>query len=561
MKRMPSLLTQQVYDVAVIGGGIYGLSIARDAALRGLRVALVEQGDFGHATSSNHHKIIHGGLRYLQHADFKRMRESIRERRTLMRIAPHLVSPLPFLVPTYGHYLQSKLVLTAALKCNDLISFDRNQGVGPDKIIPPGRVLSRGECLRLCPGLDPHGLTGGIIFHDGQIYNPDRLHLALVWSITQAGGVVVNYARVTGFLQQGRTILGIRVRDECSGQDLQVRARYTVNCGGPWINQILRVLNLPERRTTGRWLKAAVLVTRPIVTNLAVGVPSKAHYADQDAVIRRGTRYLFITPWRQHSLVGTFQAPYAGTPGPETVTSQDLCDFIAEVNTAFPGGRLQRQDVTFIYQGLLPGAEEDGKTNEGRLLKHYRIYNHADEDGVQGITSVVGVKYTTARDVAEKVVDLVLKKLGRSPVRCQTAHSPVHGGDIKHFEEFAAQVGSEQSMAVSPTTFRHLLRTYGSEYGAILRYGEEDCSWYQPVLADSPVIKAEVLHGIREEMAQTLGDIILRRTELGTAGYPGDACLDTCARLMAVECGWDKQRVRQEIAAVQAVFARGSSSL
>jgi glycerol-3-phosphate dehydrogenase len=280
MKRTPSLLSQQVYDVAVIGGGIYGLSIARDAALRGLRVALVEQGDFGNATSSNHHKIIHGGFRYLQHADFQRMRESIRERRTLLRIAPHLVSPLPFLIPTYGHGLQSKLILTAALKCNDLISFDRNRDVGPDKVIPPGRILSRDECLRLCPGIEPHGLTGGIIFHDGQIYNPNRLHLSLAWSITQTGGVVVNYARVTDFLRQGSTILGIRVRDECSGQDLEVKARFTVNCGGPWINQLFQLLNLPERRTTGRWIKAAVLVTRPLVPNLAVGVPSKARYTD-----------------------------------------------------------------------------------------------------------------------------------------------------------------------------------------------------------------------------------------------------------------------------------------
>lgn len=554
MKRTVPQLTQKVYDVAVIGGGIYGISLTRDAALRGLSVALVDQGDFGSATSSNNHKIIHGGLRYLQHANLKRMRESIRERSILMRIAPHLVYPIPFLVPTYKNVLQGKLVMSVALKLNDLISFDRNQNLEPHKRIPRGRILSKAECLQFCPGLDQRDLTGGALFFDGQVYNPDRLNLSLLLSASAAGADLVNYVQVTEFLQERNSIRGVKVRDIFSKEFFDLRARFVVNCSGPWMDSVLQLLGPTGQRKRFDLIKAAVLVTRPLVQQTAVGIPSRSQYRDLHAIINKGQRLFFIVPWRDASLVGTFQAPYNGTPDSFKITEQNISDFICEVNAAFPGAALKRQDVRFVYSGLLPGVDTGSRDESVQLVKQYGIHDHAIGDRIQGLISVAGVKYTMARSVAEKAVNLVEQKLGRKPVKCLTSAIPVHGGVIDRFEEFVDRALSKTPRGIGKETQRHLLQTYGSKYQEILQYCDDNPIWSQPASIDSPVINAEVLHGCRVEMAQKLSDVIFRRTELGTAGHPGDSCIENCAAIMAKEMGWDKKRMTREIEEVQLSF-------
>jgi glycerol-3-phosphate dehydrogenase len=555
MERNLAILADKEYDLVIIGGGIYGASVARDAAMRGLTVALVDKGDFGSATSANNHKIIHGGLRYLQHGDLKRMRESIRERSILMRIAPHLVRPLPFLIPTYGHLLQGKLGMAVALKLNDLISFDRNRGLDPERIIPPGRVISPGECVQLCPKLNQNGLSGGAIFFDAQVYNTDRLTLSHLLSAARDGADMANYVRVAGFVREGNTITGIRVTDVLSQGSFGVRAGVVVNCSGPWNDDVLRLLNGRRENRRIELLKAVVLVTRPLVQDIAVGVPSVAPYKDEDAIINKGDRYFFITPWRNTSLIGTYQLAYETDPDEFEVGEQDITDFIREVNAALPGADLRRQDVYFVYAGLLPRADGDGDRGSVQLLKRYEIRDHAVEDDIEGLISVVGVKYTAARQVAETTIDLVMKKLGRGHVRCLTGVTPVHGGMIEGFERFMARQLEKHAGQMSEEILRHLIQSYGAEYMEILRYCEEDPQWAESVTGDSPVIKAEVLHGVREEMARKLGDVIFRRTELGTAGYPGDACLETCAALMAAELGWDHQRTLRELEETGGVYA------
>jgi glycerol-3-phosphate dehydrogenase len=400
MRRAVPQLSRKVYDVAIIGGGIYGISVARDAAMRGLSVALVEQDDFGNATSANHHKIIHGGLRYLQHIDLKRMRESIRERATLIRIAPHLVHPMPFLIPTYRDFLQGKLIMSVALRLNDLISFDRNQNLESEQLIPPGRIISKAECHRLCPSLDESELTGGALFFDAQVYNADRLNLSLLLSAAAAGADLANYAQVVGFLRHRNTVTGMRVRDLLSGDMVEVRARVIVNCTGPWTDCVLQLLRGSEQQQRIKFLKAVVLVTRPLVQKVALGIPSRFHYQDKDTLIDKGHRYFFITPWRNSSLIGTFQAPYGGDPGACEVTEQEIHDFIHEVNAAFPGAGLKRDEVHFVYHGLLPTVDIDGQPSDVQPIKHYKIYDHAVEEGIDRLISVLGIKYTTAICVA-----------------------------------------------------------------------------------------------------------------------------------------------------------------
>jgi glycerol-3-phosphate dehydrogenase len=559
VRRNLSSLTERQYDLAVIGGGIYGISVARDATLRGFTVALVEQGDFGSATSSNLHKIIHGGLRYLQHGDLKRMRESIRERSILMRIAPHLVEPLPFLIPVYRNVPPGKVVTATALKLNDMIGFDRNRDLDSYKMIPPGRLISPDHCRQLCPLLDPTGLTGAALFYDAQVHNADRLNLSLLLSAMKAGAHVANYAQVTGFLREGHRVNGMRVKDVLSGKVFDVRARMIVNCAGPWVDRVLQLLGIPSSENIG-WCKAVVLVTRSLVQDIAVGLQSRIPYEDRDALFNKGYRFFFVTPWRDKSLIGTFQAPCAENPEDIKVSEGDLHRYLQEINAAFPEAGIKRRDVHFIYRGLLPITNERADNGDINLMKHFAISDHTKADDVEGLVSVRGVKYSTARDVAEKVVDLAGRKLGKNSLTCRTANTPVDGGDTDFFQAFmAGQL--EPPASVSPEIFEHLIRTYGSEYPRILKYCDDDRELGVPVTTGSPVTRAEVLHGVRHEMAQTLADVVFRRTELGTAGYPGDACLRICAGIMAAELRWNQEKTRHEIEEVRRTFEeRGNKS-
>ena len=554
MKRAVSQLSEEVYDLAIVGGGIYGAWMVWDAALRGLSVALLDQGDFGNATSANSHKIIHGGLRYLQHADFKRMRESIRERSILLRIAPRLIHPTPFLVPTYGHWIRGKSVMRLALKLNDIIGYDRNRRLEPEKNIPRGQVISKDEFLRLCPGVAQKTVTGGAIFYDAQVSNPNRLILSILHSSEEAGANLANYVRVTGLIQEGTSVTGLLAKDLLSGNSLRVRARMVVNCSGPWVDQTLDSVESLRGRRKESWFKAIVLVVRPLFQTMAVGFPADSLYNDEDAFLNKGARYFFVTPWRNTSLVGTFYSHYDGDPGEMKVHQEEITDSIAQINRAYPLANLKRDDVHFINAGLLPRGE--GNRGDIQYMKHYKILDHEKESGVPGLISVIGVKLTTARDVAEKVTNLVLKKLGKRPIKCQTADRPIHGGTIlQPLARFPSE-SEGTSNRLGGEVVNHLLNTYGSEYSSILRYSEGNPEWAKPVIKDSPVIKAEVIHGIREEMAQSLADVIFRRTELGTAGYPGDSCLESCAEILACELGWSSETKRTQIEEVRESFLK-----
>ena len=539
-----------------IGGGIYGAWLAWDAALRGLTVALVDQGDFGNATSGNSQKIAHGGLRYLQHADFKRMRESIRERSYLLQNAPHLVDPAPFLIPTYGYGLRGKMAMAMALKLNDIISFDRNKNLRPEKQIPNGRILSKEECLWYCPGLDQKGLNGGALFFDGQIYNPERFLLSILLSASNYQADIVNYVKVNGFLQDRNNIYGLSAEDVLTGEKLQVRSRVIANCSGPWLDKVLGLVDNLENEKRMNVFKAVVLGTKQLFKEIAVGVPSVYRYRDEKEIIKKGYRYFFITPWRNFSLVGTFYSPYSGHPDDFEIKGGEICELLNEVNAALPSLKIKREDVFFVNAGLLPRADLGGEKNEIQYEKNYRIYDHEHENGIRGLISVKGVKFTTARDVAEKAIDLVSKKLKKDRDPCRTGTIPIYGGEIEGVENGMEKAIELRAEGITENTIQHLFRTFGSEYRVVFRYGDEDPTLLEPVYEMSPVIKAEVVHGVREEMANKLTDIIFRRTELGTGGYPGDKCLEVCASLMARELGWGTEITGEEVERVKRVFLK-----
>ena len=272
MKRNLEKLTDKQFDLLVVGGGVHGAAIVREAALRGHRAALIEQGDFGQATSANSQKIIHGGLRYLQQADFKRMRQSIAARRRFMQIAPHLVKPFPFLMPIYGHGLRGKEAMTAALHINDLLSWDRNRSLPADHFIPKGKIISREKCLEILPHIERKGLTGGAVWYDGLALNTERLTLELLRQASDLDAAVANYVRAKSLVIEKGIIKGVKAEDQISQTPLMIRSHWVVNATGPWINSFLG--NIPDATPLPvHWTKGInLIINRPLFPGYGVGL-------------------------------------------------------------------------------------------------------------------------------------------------------------------------------------------------------------------------------------------------------------------------------------------------
>ena len=550
MRRDLAQLANNLYDVLIIGGGVYGLFAAWDAALRGLSVAIVDKGDFGSATSSNSSRIIHGGLRYLQYGDIRRMRESDRERTTLMRIAPHLVHPLPVLIPTYGHSIRGKEALSLALKINGIVSFGLNYLGNSRKRLPGHRLISREECLRLCPGVGQHDLTGGAVFYDCQMSSSERLLLAILQSATDQGAHAANYVEVNGFLTDGNRVSGVRAKDLLMGDALDIRARVVVNASGPWVDKVLALMN-GHRVNRGLLLSKAfnLVVNRELIPGYSVGVYSKRQFNDGGADINKGAHMLFISPWHNGSLIGTEHLRYDGEPDNLEVTAEEIQRFIGRINQAYPAAGLKQEDISKVYAGLVPADPDTG--GEVQPTKRYRIHDHREEDGVDGLISMLGVKFTESRHVAERVINLVFRKLGKSPTKSTTAVTPLHGGQMADFEAYLHQEILRQAMGLSAENIRHLVSQYGTEYREVLALLDDEPQPAETSTETSRVLKAEVLHAVREEMAQNLSDVIFRRTTLGIVGAPPKRTLNEVASIMSKELGWDRARARREVDGLQ----------
>jgi glycerol-3-phosphate dehydrogenase len=538
MKRDLRALAERPWDVAVVGGGIHGACVAWDAVLRGLTVCLVDRADFAAATSANTMKIIHGGLRYLQHADVRRMRESVAEQRSLLRIAPHLVHPLPVLVPTYGHAWRGRAALRVALRLNDLI----RRGHGDGQRLPRSRTVSRRECLGLTPGLDTAEVTGAGVFYDAQVRNSERLVLAFLRSAAKAGAELANYAEVTELRRDADGLVCAIVSDRLGHAATAIRARTVVNASGPWVDQVRgRAPAGPSRGAS--FAKAFNVVTRQLLPpGPALALPLRHAAGAAERARRRGTRSLFVVPWREQSLVGTWYTRHDGAPGDVRITEADVTRLLEAINQACPALAVTLDDVRLVHGGLLPLTGIEDGLPEAQLARHGRIVDHA-HDGFPGLISIVGVKYTTARLMAERAVDRVFERLGRTPPPSMSARVSLHGGEREMAE--AAAVLQPARAPLPPA-----LDDYGSARGEVLahlRPGEQ---------VDDPIaiLRAEVRHAIRAEMALTLSDVVFRRTGLASAGDPGIGLLAAAARAAGIELGWSTDREKAELRQVYGRF-------
>lgn len=531
MRRDVSALGADPFDILIIGGGIHGAFAAWEASLRGLRAALVEREDFASGTSANSLKIAHGGLRYLQRLDFGRMRRSSAERSSLIRLAPHLVRPLPFLVATRGTGRESRTAFRTAFALNDLITWDRNRGLPPGARIPAGRLLGRAECLARFPGFDGRGLSGGALWYDGQILHTERLVMAVILAAAEAGAVVANYAEAVELRSENGRIAGALVADRLGGGSIAVRARAVVNAAGPWAEQIGSRM---QRSAPRRYARAMNLVLRRQVADCAVGFRSRTSAAEDP--INGGKRFLFCCPWRKHTLAGTAYTVDPGDRRPARM--EEITAFLDEVNDACPALGFSADQVTFFHWGLVPlkDGREPGRWNA--LAERSQIVDHTAA-GLRGLVTVIGPKLTTARQVAARAVAMAAGAVGnasRAPRRPD-------------------RLGSSDGAGPAGEQDHRLNQLYGVHAAAVTTVIAERPIWSEPLAEGIPVRCGEVVYAVREEMAQRLTDIVFRRTELGSAGVPPAEALETAARIMGDALGWSPEQRQHELATVYSAYA------
>ena len=538
MRRDLGALASRAFDLLVIGGGIYGAIAAWDATLRGLSVAIIDRGDFGSGTSFNSAKTVHSGVRALQSGNVAALRRFVRERRALSRLLPHLVQPMPFVVPAYRAMLHNRSLLRLYFAVVDRLARDPRDADGGGRL-PPSRLLSREECLDLNPLIDPDGVTGGIEWFDCQMYNSDRVHFSFVASAAEAGAVAANYVEAVAALTRRSTVEGVRATDRLTGESLEIRADVVLNAAGPWAPELSgRLVSRAAGRLCRRLSKAMNLV-------IASPLPSSHAVAG-----RAAGRFLFVAPWRGSAIVGTSHDRHDGGADGLALDRSEVDAFMAAVNAAFPRMTLAAGDVRLVHRGLLPASPRGGGV---RLATKSVVVDHR-RDGIHGLVSMLGVRYTTARDTAEHAVDLVMEQAARSVDSCRTSVAPLVGGDMPDFRAFLRDATSEADAAIPATTRARLARTYGTRHRAVLDELARSPGNRRALGAACPVTAGEIRHAVREEMAVKLSDALLRRTEAGSAGHPGDDAVVAAARILAAELDWTPRRVETEIAEVERTY-------
>jgi glycerol-3-phosphate dehydrogenase len=554
MRRSPERLGDREFDLLIVGGGISGACLAHDAALRGLSVALVEKSDFGAATSAASSKLLHGGIRYLQQLQIGKVRESARERAAFLRIAPHLIRWVPFIVPTFSDLLRGRAVLSAGMTVYGLLCRGQDDAIrDPSRRVPRSRFLTRSTLLDQLPSLAGlKGLTGAHALYEAHMHSSERMTLAFVKSAAASGAEVANHVRVEALLRDGARVRGARVRDLVSGNQIDVRARVVANAAGPWLARLNEELHLDRlRRDITSFSKGVHIVTRELISGAAIAFPTRRR---GKTLVDRGGRHMFVIPWRDHSLIGTTDSPFAGGLDDVAPAERDVEELIGEVRAALPNAGLTAGDVRFAYAGLYPLTEKNVRPDVYQGTGDYQLVDHAATAGIDGFVSVLGAKYTTARRLAERAADLVVRKLGARAAPCRTRSAPLAGGDIEDLSAFTTAMHTRYAGMVAPDIVAELVANYGTEMDEVLGVARAMPDGLTRLAAARSTIEAEVLYAVDREMAVHLDDVVFRRTGLGTIGHPGEGALRRCAALMGERLGWTASQIEDEIARVEARY-------
>jgi len=550
------------FDLIVVGAGINGAGIARDASMRGLKVLLLDKGDISDGTTQWSTRLIHGGLRYLEYYEVHLVRESLAEREKLLRIAPHLVKPLRFVVPIYERSKRGPGMVRLGMFGYDVLSFDKS--------VPNHKMLSREQALERYPGLNPDGLLGAATYYDGQVEYAERIAVENAISAREHGATVVTHAEVRQLLFEEPAngglprVSGVEFEDKLNGGVYKAHSAVTVNVAGPWVDRVLSgagsfgIDDAPEGESGEREQMIGGTKGSHLIVDSFPGAPQDALYVEA----RADGRPYFIVPWNGRYLIGTTDFRYKEDLDRVSADDDEIDYLIDETNAVVPTANLTREDVLFTYSGVRPlPFKPEG--SESSITRAHVVYDHASGRSVaggkltvdgagpraEGLVSIVGGKLTTYRNLARQTVNVAYKKLGQGAPASITDKVPLPGGAVADFAAFAADF--KATSGLTDELSERLLRLYGARAPEVLEEAGDDPS-LRVSLSPDPAVETglmgcEVLYAFRHEMAETLADALLRRTMVGLG--PNVALdVDEAAAKVAVEhLGWTEDRAREEV--------------
>jgi len=509
------------FDVAVIGAGINGAGIARDAALRGLRVIVLDKNDMCSATSAISSRLIHGGLRYLEYGEIPLVRESLRERITLRDVAAHLVKPIRICIPIYESAKRGPLLIRLGMIAYDLLS------VG--KTVPGHDMLSRSEAIENEPGLQQEGLRGAARYYDAQVAFAERLVLENLLAARSAGAQIKTYCEVTNIVIERNSVAALEYTDSLSGEHHKVSVRVVINAAGPWVDRVLATAGKQSRKFIGGTKGSHIVV------GAFDGAPQDAYYVEAAA----DGRPFFIIPWNGLYLIGTTDIRFQGDLDEIRASRAEVDYLLAETNRVFPAANLDTTDIHYAYAGVRPLPRRDSGPESAITRRHIIKKNRRI---ARGLISIIGGKLTTYRNLAEQTVDRLGKMLDRKLPACRTQATKLPGA----YRLDEARELLLSTAELSAPGAERLLNLYGGRAIDLLELANSEPPLQRAIDEHKTVLAAEVVFAIRDEMARTLIDIVHRRLMLGLAADQGRPLYELVAAVAADELGWtDAERHAQ----------------
>jgi glycerol-3-phosphate dehydrogenase len=515
------MASEQIYDIVVIGGGITGAGVARDAALRGLSTLLLEKRDYSSGVSSKTTRLVHGGLRYLANFELDLVAESLRERSILRKQAPYLITPMPILIPIYKGDPHGRAAISVGIHLYELLSREKD--------IPHYFTAGTDRTLALEPHLNRDGLAGSALFYDHQIILPERLVIENIIAARDAGAKVLNYTKAEKIEDTGDTIV-VTARDTLADSAVTCRAKVLINAGGPWVDDVRKAGGID--RTKIIYPTKGIHLIMPKLSEQSLFVASK------------DGRMFFIIPMDRWSLIGTTDTKYAGDLDEVHADAMDVDYLLNESRRVLPGLNLTRENILYTYAGIRPLAFAGER--ESKISRKHRVIS----EGKTGrIITIAGGKYTTYRNMAEDVVDAACRKLEKRAA-CETDRRPLAGSLPVELDEYLREAVPQfaERFKIPQETVGHLVYFYGSRAEKVLQLTCDAPRLREAISPESRDIYAQVVYGIREEGAKTISDIVLRRMHLGITSSRGQQQADRIAEIAANELGWsnDEQKHRIE---------------
>ena len=540
-KRDLTKLREESFDVVIVGGGISGAWLSLHCAQQGYKTALIDKADYASQTSSASSKLLHGGIRYLQQMQFGKVRESAMERAEYIYAAPHLSVTVPFLVPTYRDFKRSKFFLNCGMLAYQTLCIGQNSIISSaEQQLPGARSISSEQLDKLCDlENEPH--TGAVMFNERHMLDSERMVLSIIQTAQSLGAHAFNYVSANGFLGNDDNITGVLAKDELSGEEFSINSSLVINAAGPWIDSLNRRLpNSGSAPCINGFAVGSHIVTRQI-SDHAIAITTKHQ---SDSTLDRGGRHVFIIPWRGYSLIGTSYDEIDRPSDDLVIESQHVDQLIDAINDGLPSAKLSRSDIVSGFSGLDPLKTDNIKRTVYQGSGEYQIIDHFQSNGVKGLITALGAKFTTGRKLSELSMKLVDAHFGK---KSHVERTKLIGSDYQSYAELRAKKIQQHTPEYNEATIDHLLMLYGSNIDKFIARIAGDAALKSTIAEGQSDVLGQVVWAIEQEQAVSLEDVLYRRTSLALLGI-SDAELERIATLMATHLDWSDDECSKPLA-------------